>query len=389
MKRFALVFCVFFSLPFVSAQSEPQFREVLTQLEQALAGLEVSDELRGQVQTLREDVRAQLAALQDEQEGGNTTPSEGTQAAQTQAALQEENRALTERLSNFQEAFIAAQVDLQALGEEVSTLQAERDELQADLGAQTQRSDALRSERDALTQQLGSVQNENEQLSGALEAAQTQNQELSSTLGEAQSQVSSLQEQLATLTQENQTSQAEREALQSQLESVQAEQADLSAQLSEANTSSEQLSERLTQAQNERDQLLSRLNQTLNQEQTLEESLTPRQDQLEQARTQASEAAETYVALRQQTPNLSAVSEARRGEVEAAQRALLEAQRTVARLSGAQAAYTVRGGDSLSEIAVLFYRSGSRWTDIVDANGYVLDDPDALIPGMVLVIPAG
>ena len=238
-----------------------------------------------------------------------------------------------------------------------------------------------------MTQQQQTLQTQNEQLNQTLSEAQTRNQELSSTLETAQSDAASLQEQLAALTEQNQSSQAEREALQSQLEQAQADQADLSEQLSAANTNSDQLTQQLTQAQSERDQLLTRLNQTFNQDQSLEERLTPREEQLTQAQDQAAGSAETYLALRRQTPNLSAVSAERRSEVEGAQSELLNAQRTVARLSGALATYTVRSGDSLSGIAALFYQDGNRWPEIVDANSY-LENPDALVPGMVLVIPA-
>lgn len=110
------------------------------------------------------------------------------------------------------------------------------------------------------------------------------------------------------------------------------------------------------------------------------------QTQLEQARSRVAERAATYIDLRMQTPNLKEASAAQRNEVQAAQEQLLASQNTVFRLSNAKDIYTVELGDSLSSIAVEIYQDGSCWPLLVDANSY-LDDPDMIIPGMVLVAP--
>ena len=50
--------------------------------------------------------------------------------------------------------------------------------------------------------------------------------------------------------------------------------------------------------------------------------------------------------------------------------------------------YTVQEGDSLSKIAVFFYRNGHLWTRIVKANHHLIgDDPDLIFAKMVLIIP--
>ncbi|MHC4947814.1 MAG: LysM peptidoglycan-binding domain-containing protein [Planctomycetota bacterium] len=55
---------------------------------------------------------------------------------------------------------------------------------------------------------------------------------------------------------------------------------------------------------------------------------------------------------------------------------------------GGERIYTVRSGDTLSEIAVVSYGSSRRWRDIFDANRSLIgSDPDALEVGMRLVIP--
>ena len=55
---------------------------------------------------------------------------------------------------------------------------------------------------------------------------------------------------------------------------------------------------------------------------------------------------------------------------------------------GAQArSYTVKAGDSLSNIAKAHYGDASQYTKIFEANRDKLKDPDKIFPGQVLVIP--
>jgi len=49
--------------------------------------------------------------------------------------------------------------------------------------------------------------------------------------------------------------------------------------------------------------------------------------------------------------------------------------------------YTVKPGDTLSEIAQHFYGQATRWREIYEANRRVLPEPEALRPGMRLMIP--
>lgn len=50
--------------------------------------------------------------------------------------------------------------------------------------------------------------------------------------------------------------------------------------------------------------------------------------------------------------------------------------------------YTVAQGDTLSHIARRFYGKASQWPAIYAANRDQLDDPDRILPGQVLRIPA-
>lgn len=51
--------------------------------------------------------------------------------------------------------------------------------------------------------------------------------------------------------------------------------------------------------------------------------------------------------------------------------------------------YTVRSGDTLSEIAKREYGDAGQWRRIYEANRDQLDDPDLIHPGQELKIPAG
>ena len=50
--------------------------------------------------------------------------------------------------------------------------------------------------------------------------------------------------------------------------------------------------------------------------------------------------------------------------------------------------YTVKSGDTLSEIAKRELGSASKYMDIYNANNDQLSDPDKIKPGQVLKIPA-
>jgi nucleoid-associated protein YgaU len=49
--------------------------------------------------------------------------------------------------------------------------------------------------------------------------------------------------------------------------------------------------------------------------------------------------------------------------------------------------YTVKSGDTLSEIAKRYYGDANRYSAIFEANKPMLDDPDKIYPGQVLRVP--
>lgn len=66
---------------------------------------------------------------------------------------------------------------------------------------------------------------------------------------------------------------------------------------------------------------------------------------------------------------------------------LFDEQTRLAQLSSARGVYTVRPGDTLSKLSRTFIGDPGGWTEIFAANQHVIEQPDTLLPGLVLVIP--
>ena len=71
--------------------------------------------------------------------------------------------------------------------------------------------------------------------------------------------------------------------------------------------------------------------------------------------------------------------------------ATLEQSPTAGKTKGAETAkqtYVVQRGDTLASISRKFYKTSTRWKQILDANRNVIDNPKKLVVGQTLVIPA-
>ncbi|MDE0528671.1 MAG: LysM peptidoglycan-binding domain-containing protein, partial [Truepera sp.] len=144
----------------------------------------------------------------------------------------------------------------------------------------------------------------------------------------------------------------------------------------------------LMQVSEGRGALLLQLDQLMHQNGSLSEQLERATGELEEAQALASDLAAQYQALLEESAQLGDLSDAQRQQLEATRVALEEAQKEVARLTGARGIYTVQPFDSLSSIAFFFYRDGNRWPDIAAANSFLIgDNPDLIYPNAVLIVP--
>jgi chromosome segregation ATPase len=119
----------------------------------------------------------------------------------------------------------------------------------------------------------------------------------------------------------------------------------------------------------------------------LETQLSTSSTDLSQAQRNASTLTDRLARAIADQAGLKTLTEAQRAELAAISAALNEAQAKVARLTGARGIYTVNDGDSLSSIALYFYRNAGRWPGILKANSHLINNPDLIFPSMVLIIP--
>ena len=216
---------------------------------------------------------------------------------------------------------------------------AERDEARAALQGRTTQIGALKEQLSARAAEIATltqrVQQKEAQIAQAAAAQQRATQELGAVRG-----------QVASVTAHRDAAAAQVKALQAQKTALQQKVADLRMRLPPEEGGEATLKDAQKQAAQLNAEYL-----------TLHDQLTKRADPAVQSQ------------LQQKWHSLGA------------------AQFLVARLIGAHGTYTVRPGDSLSTIAAMSYGDGARWQDILKANAYLLEKPDHIVPGMILVIP--
>jgi len=111
------------------------------------------------------------------------------------------------------------------------------------------------------------------------------------------------------------------------------------------------------------------------------------EQQLARAKQRAARLNSDYRALLETQPPANKNGAPPDNAVEALRERLHAAQAELGDLTGAHAIHTVKPDDSLSTIATLFYEDGARWRLIFEANRHLLDQPDLIYSGMLLVIP--
>lgn len=274
---------------------------------------------------------------------------------QTEQDLAEQNASLEDRVADVRAELALAQGDLTDAREALEAMTLERDDAVERVASLEREVEALTLERDealaslatledAMAEENASQGEEPEPANGVDDA-----EEVATQLAVTEVELSSARANLAMLQEELAGVEQERVALVASLESASVERDALQAQLD---------AERDAAAQ-----------------------------ALEEARSQASGLTRELAAAIEAQRGLEEISEAQREELARIRRQLEATQNQVANLSGARGIYTVQGADSLSSIAVFFYRQGSRWPDILAANDNLIGDADLIFPGMVLIIP--
>jgi nucleoid-associated protein YgaU len=137
----------------------------------------------------------------------------------------------------------------------------------------------------------------------------------------------------------------------------------------------------------ERDRLSAELASLKDKSFTLDERLRTSNTTLKEEQDRAASLTERLSAALKDRSSLAGLTESQRREIEGITAALNDAQAKVARFMGARGIYTVQEGDSLSAIALYFYRNANRWPGILASNRHLINHPDLIFPAMVLIIP--
>ena len=295
--------------------------------------------------------------------------------------------------------------------------------LNRELSASRARGDELEAKNSVLRRQLEQENITNAQMSSDLDGLRLAFAELEDHLGRARSSVQQLtaetrrsESEVAELKTQRSRVLGERDELSRQLQTqrhaLSAKEDELAVLLSQTNQAiaqnqeltrrNDELKHALAQATSDGDRLRLELSTRTVESDRLREELSKLEDtatdlerefaltsgDLEHARSKAADLTQEYDLLLRQSANVSRLNESQRQQLESARLAIEVAQSGVARLTNARGIYTVQEGDSLSKIAVFFYRNGHLWTRIVKANHHLIgDDPDLIFAKMVLIIP--
>ena len=352
--------------------------DVTSELEDALAAAQSE---RDAAQEALTDVQADLEAA--EAELARAASTDADDASPSEEGLIEENRRLQAQLA-------AADIQTQAAQNRAETLEAQNRELTDRLLRLRTGADRIETGLGDALEQLSTLEQTRQRAraqadgnAAALDAQQAVVERLQSDLEGARATVVALREELNVT--ESAADADLPPALQDALERV----AELEAERDEAQNRLRDLEDRRTALQArlaESEAALAALQSDVraaveSETQALRMERDSALADLEAAEARARELTDALAAAQ-------AVEGARDGRLlKALQVALVEAQGDVARLANARGVYTVQPADSLSGVARFFYRDGNQWPAILAANDHLIDDPDLIFTGMVLVVP--
>lgn len=327
-------------------------------------------ELANEIATLKE----QLAQRQTE---GKTLQQ---QIVSTRSELDTDRKALAEAKASTETAN-------KALAEaRMATDGAARLLVEAQAAAETERKAATEARTEAETERraAASAQAASAAATRALEEARSTLAAREARLTELERDAKLLDEKSRTLTRTLEERTAEvsraRNDLAKTTDAARQTQAELQQNLDQARVSQQS-------AAAERDALVAELAAIRARASAAERQLQQSTGNLEQEQKRASDLTDRLAAAVGEQSKLRTSTDAQRSEIAAISAALADAQAKVARLTGARGIYTVQDGDSLSSIALFFYRNAYRWPGIAQANKHLINHPDRIFPAMVLIIP--
>lgn len=274
--------------------------------------------------------------------------AEPAQAEQNQAELNSANAVIAElrgALVEMETWQTESQTEQDAAYLKATELQRRLDEVEAGQTARQAELEAASAASAELRRSMEELENQQAAKQAELEAANLAAAEQQRSAGELQAQQATAQAEMARLATENTS---------------------LRAELAQTEGNTQALAQ---------------------EKETLNERLARTAGELSGAQTNAAKLTSDYEVLLQEKSQLATNDETMRTALDNARRRLEGAQTEVARLSGARGIYTVQGIDSLSSIAAFFYRDGSLWPKILEANDFLVSNPDLIFPGMVLIVP--
>jgi nucleoid-associated protein YgaU len=355
-----------------------------------------NEALRTQVSTVESRAAELTRLLAQERESNDELSAQLSMLQAERAGLRlEVDGALTE-LSDTDE-------QMQELRASFEAAARQRDQAVAQAQALAREHEEALSRSRELAQELGQAQLGRQEAATRLEQALTELEQVSAQLDAALADVLRTRAEADAANAAHQAALAELSAVRAELERAGAEKDtgpaeqlvatlhdQLAASRSQLSASKEELvrvEARLEAATGERDAAMARLQELGARSASLDEELGVARGELLSVQERAGLLTVRLGELLQRESGLRQTTQAQRNELAEVRTALEAAQNDVARLTGARGIYTVQPGDSLSSIAAFFYRSGGRWPDILQANRHLVEDPDLIFAGMVLIIP--
>ncbi|MFM8557919.1 MAG: LysM peptidoglycan-binding domain-containing protein [Betaproteobacteria bacterium] len=342
-----------------------------TELAKEIATLK---EQLSQRQTEGKTLEQQIASVRSELNAERKALNEAKAAAENSAGIVSELRAAQAvrdvRVAELSRNREQQDEKVRELAKVVQEHEARQTQLQRDLDSASASARQVQTERDAAVASARQVQAERDAAMASARQVQTERDA-------AVASARQVQTERDTAVASARQVQAERDAAVASARQVQAE-----------------LQQRLEQSQvaqrsaaSERDSMVTDLARAREQLASIDRDLKQNTGNLEQEQKRASDLTDRLSAALGEQSKLRQSTDAQRAEIASISAALAQAQAKVALLTGARGIYTVQEGDSLSSIALYFYRNASRWPGVAQANRHLINHPDKIFPAMVLIIP--